>query len=114
MRISDWSSDVCSSDLLGIDNRLNPLVAAVLGGVAGRLVLPAGDGQQSVGVADLPMQARARKSVVEGKSVSVRVDRGGRRIIKKNIHVKTYMRTRESHKRRAHTLAQRSYQYSIQ
>src|SRR3546814_15582923 len=33
----------------------------------------------------IPLEGRDRKSVVQGKSVSVRVDLGGRRIIKKKI-----------------------------
>src|SRR3546814_15548799 len=41
-------------------------------------------------VADTPgMPPRDRKSVVEGKSVSVRVDLGGRRIIKKKNNIYT-------------------------
>src|SRR3546814_11525036 len=36
---------------------------------------------------DAPDPPRDRKSVVEGKSVSVRVDIGGRRIIKKKKHI---------------------------
>src|SRR3546814_2362689 len=77
MRISDWSSDVCSSDL-GAGREPRPGAAAAcalaLGGRA---------------VDDRACRARGlahasdRKSVVEGKSVSVRVDLGGRRIIKK-------------------------------
>src|SRR3546814_17674596 len=70
MRISDWSSDVCSSDLRGPE---------LAGGVET-------SGWREADKADphpnlLP--EGDRKSVVSGKSVSVRVDRGGRRIIKK-------------------------------
>src|SRR3546814_15418184 len=107
MRISDWSSDVCSSDLtvhpvgqldtvpvygsgfirvvVHIDKRrvanrknerrrrdgaVNRYPSALLTGIIDRAV-----GNVQV-IAD-------RKSVVSGKSVSVRVDLGGRRIIKK-------------------------------
>src|SRR3546814_12798254 len=102
MRISDWSSDVCSSDLrpprrsAGPRRRPGrglrpsprrpcprdvPCVRASLGPTGSythttrenRVAAPAGfrkDGAE-------------RKSVVAGKSVSVRVDLGGRRIIKK-------------------------------
>src|SRR3546814_14896749 len=69
MRISDWSSDVCSSDLhaepMSLDDAL-------------RLAETRAPELQAreAGLED-------RKSVVEGKSVSVRVDLGGRRIIKK-------------------------------
>src|SRR3546814_14887120 len=107
MRISDWSSDVCSSDLL---------LTRYL--VVSRLAAP---GAQEPAEATRPLVARAcscqswddllasyeearqsvdqrwqaiveqygeaedgdRKSVVEGKSVSVRVELGGRRRINK-------------------------------
>src|SRR3546814_11523315 len=106
MRISDWSSDVCSSDLAtGVDRsggtqshclggcrplphrhhrperrrrdctvRADQLRSVSRGG--DQLVLRRGEQQ--------PLR-RDRKSVVSGKSVSVRVDLGGRRIIKKKI-----------------------------
>src|SRR3546814_18043813 len=128
MRISDWSSDVCSADLLvdhviyhsgllahyqnerdGVDRleNLQELVNAAQmfvsdenfdGMPAGRIPdigaspggpdpdLPlsdpasAGAGHDGASVVSEP---RDRKSVVSGKSVSVRVDLGGRRIIKK-------------------------------
>src|SRR3546814_13551274 len=73
MRISDWSSDVCSSDLAP------PRRATATW-------------TSSCGPPALWATARSptrtcvdRKSVVLGKSVSVRVDLGGRRIIKKKI-----------------------------
>src|SRR3546814_5543975 len=75
MRISDWSSDVCSSDLA---------FKVILGEA------PFGPGGDGPGVIASRFAAgrqrdggRDRKSVVWGKSVSVRVDLGGRRIIKK-------------------------------
>src|SRR3546814_14991453 len=90
MRISDWSSDVCSSDLLDVkagfdgaravgdikkkdgDRRRDPARKT-----AARQVMAAHQQidreHQDYGEAD-------RKSVVQGKSVSVRVDLGGRRI----------------------------------
>src|SRR3546814_10936748 len=83
MRISDGSSDVCSSDLGGIvarngfdENagrdlpRQDPLILAP----AAHALLAA------IAEHGIPVD---RKSVVEGKSVSVRVDIGGRSIIKK-------------------------------
>src|SRR3546814_17237217 len=106
MRISDWSSDVCSSDLLagfaagrldhvGVDGALRqPLDVVQLGGlfVEDFHEQPADDLALGFGIAN-PGQRRQialgsidaedRKSVVEGKSVSVRVDLGGARIIKK-------------------------------
>src|SRR3546814_12979971 len=103
MRISDWSSDVCSSDLIlhpfaigGDEDRGWRARVDLLGqsrrrgehwldlGAAGfRIILrefadrvgQAGGGVDADLIGD-------RKSVVSGKSVSVRVDLGGRRIIK--------------------------------
>src|SRR3546814_18271630 len=78
MRISDWSSDVCSSDLRA---------SGLLEGRVARV--PEG---RRRGPADLhPGLAGGepgadRKSVVSGTSVSVRVDLGGRRIIKTKKH----------------------------
>src|SRR3546814_20629875 len=111
MRISDWSSDVCSSDLdvvaHGAEEQRDVLhheadAAADVGGVVlpqihavhqdgalGRLVeadeQPA-DGRLAGADAadDADPLARDRKSAVSGKSVSVRLDPGGRSIIKKN------------------------------
>src|SRR3546814_12642109 len=117
MRISDWSSDVCSSDLAeveGIDDEAD--VGRVLAGLAqvrdldeleGRLV----HGRLEILVAspvavgflhhDVALQQQAlahprdveggileRKSAVEGKSVSVRVDLVGRRVITKQKKIK--------------------------
>src|SRR3546814_14103309 len=86
MRISDWSSDVCSSDLPS-------------GGVCGRLSLAATGDSVAKSTATRSAWAREfasqqlappscdqdRKSVEEGKSVSVSVDIGGRRSLKKKI-----------------------------
>src|SRR3546814_19362495 len=80
MRISDWSSDVCSSDLTAMAMYITPeniasIVSARASGESGTMSLrPTPD---SV--------LKARKSVVEGKGVSVRVDLGGRRIIQQKI-----------------------------
>src|SRR3546814_13397858 len=111
MRMSDGSSDVCSSDL---SNPRTPLVITPAEKPPveeaahrpiprlGRLAVPqkeAFEKRFALGVhppalrgaqtpAPLskpgPLQAVDRTSVVSGKSVSVRVDLGGRRIIKKN------------------------------
>src|SRR3546814_13583338 len=97
MRISDWSSDVCSSDLAvaGLDLLRQGEVVACLRLVdvrdgdqadietlAGLFELSADGGL--LGHRELQAVERgARKSVGWGQSVSVRVDLGGRRIIKK-------------------------------
>src|SRR3546814_11351901 len=101
MRISDWSSDVCSSDLLCLDSptkrqcvlpshltvagqgaaevwgqpRLHVRIAFRL--LNGRTITLCLADAMTVG------DAKDRKRVVSGKSVSGRVDLGGRRIIKK-------------------------------
>src|SRR3546814_2372432 len=110
MRISDWSADVCSSDL-ELD-RLGDRFDAGLeqdhaGGDAG------GDDQDqdqkddrcfhtiaslhffAVGVQAVGGFGQDRKSVVSGKSVSVRVELGGRRIIKQKQHTHTIQRKNE-------------------
>src|SRR3546814_17863208 len=96
MRISDWSSDVCSSDLIPASSALNAescssTWSASASFCATRLVIAVNRCSSAVskGVAccasGRPSKAilRGRKSVVEGKRVSVRVDSGGRRIINK-------------------------------
>src|SRR3546814_11227069 len=107
MRISDWSSDVCSSDLA----RLTTIAAAAAAAgrrvaLVGRSLLRMNEVARETGymkdtpaflseehVGFLPRDEVVlictgsqgdRKSVVTGKSVSVRVDSGGRRSIKKN------------------------------
>src|SRR3546814_17977067 len=100
LRISDWSSDVCSSDLhagqqLPAVPQLHGNDAHRLRRVAARAVerhdLPAPVGGQpgwpgAQIAADRPSgRVGDRKSVVEGKSVCVRVDLGGRRNTKKKI-----------------------------
>src|SRR3546814_14895480 len=86
MRISDWSSDVCSSDLTWWQRRLAR---------KGAPTFYRGSRGKDQAVRDRPRQSpgrhrrvaaprhKDRKRVVEGKSVSVRVDLGGRRIINK-------------------------------
>src|SRR3546814_18484776 len=96
MRISDWSSDVCSSDLRAPEQRLvgQHLVHAVqehdceyLVGLSNQFktqVVPHGS-RSAEARSDFegPSLQQDRKSVVKGKRVSVRVDLGGRRINKK-------------------------------
>src|SRR3546814_11738746 len=114
MRISDWSSDVCSSDLFDATHRAAlarpraiavsaPRQGASRNGLpgpalppqlqAGRLPTVHGGEHppaclQSAqaardGVRNRRSVRRDRKSAVEGKSVSVSVDIGGRGVIKK-------------------------------
>src|SRR3546814_19333886 len=78
MRISDWSSDVCSSDLRPLsDDELDDLLSEL------QKRQKRARAESQFGTADEAVIAADRKSVVEGKSVSVRVDLGGRRILKK-------------------------------
>src|SRR3546814_12631977 len=104
MRISDWSSDVCSSDLMQFQADIldvpviRPVIiettalgAAYLAGLA----VAFWSSTEEI-AAQWQMERcfephmKDRKSVVSGKSVSVRVDLGGRRIIKKKLD--EYMR----------------------
>src|SRR3546814_11409243 len=79
MRISDWSSDVCSSDLaLRRGRRTARCIWWITRGNCCTPLLPRKRRSSRV-----KRRRLDRKSVVEGKSVSVRVDLGGRRIIKK-------------------------------
>src|SRR3546814_19866456 len=102
MRISDWSSDVCSSDLRGMvrallnrifrrraaqpDSADDAAVEALTTDLSLRLT----DRARAELQADFealprlrPRDRLDRQSVEEGQSVSVRVDLGGRRIHKK-------------------------------
>src|SRR3546814_19216749 len=97
MRISDWSSDVCSSDLIAAlsmssmsamsfvhehmhegaqqqDGQWQPAECSIKEGAM--LDAKIEDGEE-------------RKSVVEGKRMSIRVDLVGRRIIKKKTEQDT-------------------------
>src|SRR3546814_11767706 len=102
MRISDWSSDVCSSDLGAVDAGeifelaaarflVEPLHIARLGDLDRRI----DEDFDELAVRDHRAHhftfntkrrdergQQDRKSVVSGKSVSVRVDLGGRRLLK--------------------------------
>src|SRR3546814_13514054 len=98
MRISDWSSDVCSSDL-AVENRYAPMETSMKQRLLGAVVLIAlaiifvpmflsGPRQEPASeTVDLrippPPDSEDRKSVVEGKRVSVSVDTGGRRVLKR-------------------------------
>src|SRR3546814_18214346 len=116
MRISDWSSDVCSSDLASadlqglwggvpqdwIDNvlyagaaqalqaaiehraRADATIATGLTNDFNNYRRPHIDVNADADAHMAMLTFKDRKSVVSGTSVSVRVDLGGRRIIKKN------------------------------
>src|SRR3546814_20309676 len=88
MRISDWSSDVCSSDLIawavlgvGMSLGLYDSALAALAGLYGRDARGPITGVTLI--AGFASTVGDRKSVVKGKSVSVRVDLGGLRCLKK-------------------------------
>src|SRR3546814_17928592 len=106
MRISDWSSDVCSSDLAGLTAPLHltadgkallaRMTSAEVSAWLGEDLPPRTDRSKGLGallteLEDIRRSGFAyddeehtdRKSVVTGKSVAVRVDSGGRRLIKK-------------------------------
>src|SRR3546814_12079912 len=104
MRISDWSSDVCSSDL-GYDPRRQRYVGTWVGSMMTHLWVYEGSLDDSGKVLTLDCEGldfetegrmtryqdiitiespdQARKSVVEGQSLSDRVVPGGRSLINK-------------------------------
>src|SRR3546814_17780283 len=120
MRISDWSSDVCSSDLQGgmvAEPVAHGSQCRRQGGFGAKPRLQGAGLQQAVAqtaqiarataiqaeprqrageighalqrttdIVAQPHTVEDRKSVVSGKSVSVRVDLGGRRIIQKKTN----------------------------
>src|SRR3546814_19687702 len=93
MRISDWSSDVCSSDLgcRGLAGSFDVAFEALPGRILrqisrGRLHL-AIHGLQLLQDLEVARRRRDRQPLVSGTRVSVRVDLGGSR-----IHtIKTYL-----------------------
>src|SRR3546814_20353745 len=102
MRISDWSSDVCSSDLLSgvvlqallrnalADPYLLGISAGASTGAVAVTVAGLGAGAVSLSTGAFAGAALAfvldRKSVVSGTSLSVRVALGVRLSIKKKIY----------------------------
>src|SRR3546814_4546485 len=85
MRISDWSSDVCSSDLHGrraLKAEIRQLLSDQTDIDTEMYLLLDEQGNKLAGNLDLFDAARSEERRV-GKGVSVRVDLGGRRIIKK-------------------------------
>src|SRR3546814_13086847 len=95
MRSSDWSSDVCSSDLLLNEGFRRMLVNACFWTMGMEKRIKPRNNVDFVG----PYEPTDRKSVVSGKSVSVRVDLGGRRIIKKKTHETSGTRAAPEHHR---------------
>src|SRR3546814_16330061 len=97
VRISDWSSDVCSSDLLLVTHDHPKFFAWSLEQLVQdkwnltELSFDLHDSELREEYKIMTTSEKSwlaegdRKSVVQGKSVSVRVDLGGHRIIKKNI-----------------------------
>src|SRR3546814_5801705 len=84
LRISDWSSDVCSSDLK-LRHARRQAVVERRAAIAVRIV----QDHTKTGVPEAVLKREFpadRKSVVSGKSVSVRVELGGRRTIKQKNH----------------------------
>src|SRR3546814_16387563 len=104
MRISDWSSDVCSSDLApsSMNNTLRLSRSAFFVGspTLSRSANFVGERTKAFKTSGaspaLACAARDRKSVAAGKSVSVRVALGGRRITKKNKHTRHHSQTRQT------------------
>src|SRR3546814_11403125 len=108
MRISDCSSDVCSSDLAALDAawdmcrdwtmeerellRADVPKFGLNTQLRGRPLRHYADQMVKIAMAGLKSRSRLspadRKSVVEGTSEAVRVDLGGRRILKKKISSK--------------------------
>src|SRR3546814_16888621 len=95
MRISDWSSDVCSSDLIRIDQQLvrvetqavfrlvwpiGTLAVLLTGSRVRQIAAP--DAIDAVGHRQPRFVATGRESVVLGKSGAVSVDTVGCRILK--------------------------------
>src|SRR3546814_19226184 len=100
MRISDWSSDVCSSDLSIMSHvrtsmEKNGCRGSRRRGSVGRSGSTTKFHSRGAILSD-SCAPEDRKCVVEGKSVSARVDIGGLRNIKKT-NIKEYARTSSRH-----------------
>src|SRR3546814_17734758 len=110
MRISDWSSDVCSSDLCEalapLARAQRPVLVSIAAGITSAQIsrwLGGGEGAQAPAIVrcmpNTPAMLGDRKSDGWGKSVSVSVDIGGGRIITTtqttapNIHSRTQFTT---------------------
>src|SRR3546814_15565453 len=101
MRISDWSSDVCSSDLRRPAESAracgDPQTRARRRGTADHPADPGPERQIRPAGQLGPRTGPDRTSAVYGKSVSVRVDLGGRPRIKKNtqLNIITNIQTKQ-------------------
>src|SRR3546814_20096173 len=85
MRISDWSSDVCSSDLWRVMAVLARFEGLSAREVAERTAMDKGAVSRALARLVAAGRVEDREGVGEGTRGSVRVDPGGRRIhIKKN------------------------------
>src|SRR3546814_13032483 len=110
MRISDWSSDVCSSDIEAISPKRLPGASLTLDDlleIAGLIEDRLGAGADGVVVAQgtdtieetaFVLDLLERKSVEKGKSVSVSVSFGGRRIMKKKTERQRVSDSQTEHK----------------
>src|SRR3546814_21043829 len=105
MRISDWSSDVCSSDLLFVENdepvarvlraNIDTLAAATQAKIVRGSVLTLGPARAvyDLILLDPPYGTGAGCRSEErrvGKGVSVRVDLGGGRLLKNKNYILNY------------------------
>src|SRR3546814_19096643 len=111
MRISDWSSDVCSSDLTSPSVFVLSCRSAILNSWPSKtstswprmsvtMSWPLCESNTNVSAPPPPVMTSLpvdRKSVVQGKSVSVRVDLGGRRLITKQKTERAILRERLKH-----------------
>src|SRR3546814_12200097 len=113
LRISDWSADVCSSDLVRVAAKAEEadqavvifIIAAAAGQCDRRRDVETRFAERGIVAIDPlllgePQGARMavdRQSVVQGTSVSVCVDFGGRRIMKKTNKPIVAMQTHQNH-----------------
>src|SRR3546814_19233556 len=101
MRISDWSSDVCSSDLIAV-GPVRSVKADIVGSDHLRVIAAGDDGRTFKGSAfraagsemgQTLLHRSDRKRDVEGKRVAVRVDLSGRGSINTQIQQKIKYRS---------------------
>src|SRR3546814_16920178 len=89
MRISDWSSDVCSSDLSRTAPSASTRIRVASCSPMGPCGIGRGASNGRTGLRSPAATPLDRKIVGKGKSVSVGVDLGERSIIKTNIQILT-------------------------